>query len=57
MNLKIFKLSFILDQSQICIFNRFSNIFTQPNAISKRKKIETLDWRQIKEFFKGFKMV
>ena len=33
------------------------NIFTQTNAISKRKKIEISDWRQMKKFFKGFKMV
>ena len=37
--------------------NKFGNIFTQTNAISKRKKIEIPDWRQMKEFFKGFKMV
>ena len=37
--------------------NKFVIIFTQTNAISKRKKIEIPDWRQMKEFFKGLKMV
>ena len=33
------------------------NVFTQTNAISKQKKIEILDWRQMKTFFKSSKMV
>ena len=37
--------------------NKFGNISTQTNAISKRKKIEIPDWRQMEEIFKGFKMI
>ena len=32
------------------------NIFTQTDAISKRKKIAIPDWRQMKVLSKGFKM-
>jgi len=32
-------------------------VFTQTNAISKRIKIELLDWRQMKELLKGFETV
>ena len=35
----------------------FCNIFSQTNVISKRKKIEIPDWRQMKVVFKGFKTV
>ena len=31
-------------------------VFTQTNAISKRKEIAIPDWRQMKVFLKGFKM-
>ena len=79
---KIFKKSFNLDQSQVCISNgleakalqrealicknailhrdcktRMGKVFTQTNAISKRIKIELLDWRQMKELLKGFETV
>ena len=33
------------------------NIFIQTNAISKRKKIEIPDWRQMKVLLKGFQMI
>ena len=37
--------------------SKFGYIFTQTNVISKRKKIEIPDWRQMKVVFKGFKTV
>ena len=80
--LNIFKSSFILDQSQICISSglgaracqsyllicnnaHFSmglqtengNVFTHSYAISKRIKLELLDWSQMKDIFKSFLMV
>ena len=36
---------------------RMGKVFTQTNAISKRIKIELLDWRQMKELLKGFETV
>ena len=39
------------------IQTEMGNIFTQTKAISKQKKIEIPDWRQIKVLSKDFKVV